>query len=536
MPASHLNLNFLPQTSNSKIINASSLSLNLPQPPKRFFRHGWQSWALAAWLDPAHPPVPVRAAEFRVKDEDPAYALAENHVSAWVGAVEFDDDDILLLGALDLSARVELDGLTLKGFYESVGQTPAPNSDLLSKSCGVGNLSHTWLVARGTEHEVFSKYIELLEKKFGKGRFKTPPRVWCTWYSLYGWVNERIIVKALEDFGNMPFDVFQVDDGWHLAHGDWEANPKFPSGMKGLADKISATDRIPGIWLAPFKVSAGSQLARNHPDWLLRDEKGNPIHVGITWSGNPLGLDVSHPEVLEWLAKLIHKVRGWGYRYLKLDFLYIGALIGKRNRDIPREVAYRNALQVIREAAGDAYILACGAPIIPSLGLCDGLRVGPDVAPFWLNKPLTVWLNNPNDTSTQNAVRTSLHRLWLHPLVNVDPDVIFFRSQYNALKPHERQLLQDLGMISGFKATSDLPQWLSTSEKGLLRAFLESTPQVHKKRRYEYQIDERMADFRAAIPIPTSTTAIPVWLAKNLGLLKMVVFQALPAIWNSRHL
>jgi alpha-galactosidase len=85
-------------------------------------------------------------------------------------------------------------------------------------------------------------------------------------------------------------------------------------------------------------------------------EKGKPVHAGITWSGNPLGLDVSRPEVLEWLDGLIRKVRSWGYGYLKLDFLYIGALIGKRHNNIQREVAYRNAMQVIREAAGEAYI------------------------------------------------------------------------------------------------------------------------------------------------------------------------------------
>jgi alpha-galactosidase len=196
-------------------------------------------------------------------------------------------------------------------------------------------------------------------------------------------------------------------------------------------------------------------------------------------------------------------------------------------------VIYRNALQVIREAAGEAYILACGAPIIPSLGLCDGLRVGPDVAPFWLNKPLSVWLNNPNDTSTQNSIRTSIHRLWLSPLVNVDPDVVFFRSKYNSLESGKKQLLQDLGTISGFKATSDLPQWLSASEKETLRVFLESTPGVQKKKRYEYQIDRRSVDFGPDIPIPSSNRNVPVWLAKNLGLLKIAVDQALPAIWES---
>ncbi len=525
MPTSQPTLDSLPSIAESRIINASSLRLSLPQPPRRFFRHGWQSWTLTTWLDPAIPPRPVRAEEFRIKDEDPGYALAKNYVSTWVGAVELGNDDILLLGALDLGGRVELDGLTFKGFYESGGRDGTSYSRSIP--------TYTWLIARGTEDEVFSKYVNLLETKFGKGRFEQAPRVWCSWYSLYGWVNERLILEALKDFDDMPFDVFQIDDGWQLAHGDWEANKKFPSGMKAIAGKISATGRIPGIWLSPFMVSPHSQVVKDHPGWLLRDEKGDPVQGGITWSGSEYGLDAGHPEVLDWIAQLIRKVRGWGYDYLKLDFLYIGALIGKRYTDSPREMIYRNAMQVIREAAGDAYILACGAPIIPSLGLCDGLRVGPDVAPFWLNKPLSIWLNNPNDTSTQNSIRTSLHRLWLSPLVNVDPDVMFFRSKHNSLEPDKKQLLQDLGTLSGFKATSDLPQWLSASEKETLRTFLESTPVVQKKERYEYQIDGRGVDFGSVVPVLSSNQNIPVWLAKNLGLLKIAVDQALPAIWES---
>lgn len=514
-------LDSFPRASTSQIINAPSLRLDLPRPPKKFFRHGWQSWALTTWLDPGEPPVSSRAAEFRIKDEDPGFALHKNHISAWVGAVELGEDDTqsVLLGALELGGRVELDGSMLRGFYE--GER-------------IGHSSYEWLITRGKEDEVFSRYTELLETKFGKGGFEKAPRVWCSWYSLYGWINERVILKALNDYCDMPFDVFQIDDGWQLAYGDWEANKKFPSGMKSLAGKISASGRTPGIWLAPFMVSPKSQLAKEHPDWLLRDQKGNPVHAGITWSGNPYGLDSSHPEVLEWLHRLIRNVRGWGYGYLKLDFLYIGALIGKRYTDMPREVAYRHAMQVIREAAGDAYVLACGAPVVPSLGLCDGIRVGPDVSPYWLNKPLSVWLNNPNDTSTQNAIRTSLHRLWLSPLVNVDPDVAFFRSKYNKLNLHEEQLLQDLASITGFKATSDLPQWLNASEKKMLGEFLQSDPSVEKKGRYEYQINGRTVDFRPVIPMQSSDANIPIWLAKNLGLLKIAMDQALPAIWESR--
>ncbi|HAV77800.1 MAG TPA: hypothetical protein DCX53_10675, partial [Anaerolineae bacterium] len=203
-----------------QIITASNVDLRLTQPPKRFFRHGWQSWTLTTWLDPSDPPLPIRAPEFRAKDEDPVYAFHKNHVSAWVGAVELGEDDIILLGSLGLGGRVELDGTTLKGFYEVV-QT--------------GNLSNEWFAARGNEDDVFAKYISFLESKFGKTRFEKPPRVWCSWYSLLKWINEPALAKALHGLKDLPFDVFQVDDGWQDNSGHWEPNSKFSSGMSAFA-------------------------------------------------------------------------------------------------------------------------------------------------------------------------------------------------------------------------------------------------------------------------------------------------------------
>ncbi|HKI54995.1 MAG TPA: glycoside hydrolase family 36 protein [Anaerolineales bacterium] len=509
-----LDADAIPESSHHQIFTASHVDLNLTQPPKRFFRHGWQSWTLTTWLDPANPPLPIRAPEFRAKDEDPAYTFHKNHVSAWVGAVELGDDDILLIGALDLSGRVELDSQTLKGFYENEHEGE-------------------WLIARGKEDEVFAKYTSFLEMKFGKTRVYNPPRVWCSWYSLFKWINETTLTKALYELGDLPFDVFQIDDGWQDESGHWEAGRKFPSGMAAFADKIKATGRTAGIWLSPFIITPNLKLFHEHPEWILRDEQGNMVSAGLNWTGQTYALDITHPEVLAWLDKLIRKVVGWGYSYLKLDFLYAGAVVGKRYADIPREEAFRNAMQVIRDAAGDAYILACGAPIIPSIGLCDGIRVGPDVSPFWLNKAWSIWLNNPNDPATQNAIRTSLHRLWLKPLINIDPDVMHFRSKHNALKPYQKQLLLDLGMITGFKATSDLPQWMNESELEKVREFLKADLSVQKKKRYEFQIDGRDVDFSPVIPIQSSNMDIPVWLARNIGLLKIVWLQALPAFFVS---
>jgi alpha-galactosidase len=424
-----------------------------------------------------------------------------------------EDGRIILLGCLDLSGRVEITGNQMRGFYEDGHEGE-------------------WLIATGSEEEVFKIYSNLLGKKYGMVKTKSP-RVWCSWYSLYNTINEPVIDRVLHDLGDLPFDVFQLDDGWQISLGEWEANKRFPSGMEALANKIRKTGRKAGIWISPFITPRNSKFAREHADWLLRDEMGSPVYAGIGWSGGLNALDSSQPDVLEWLEKTIRKVVNWGFTYLKLDFLYAAAVPGIRKGDIPRETAYREAMQVIRSAAGkDTYILACGAPIFPILGICNGVRIGPDVAPFWQSKPLSAWLNNPNNPGTQNGIRTSLHRLWLRDLINIDPDVAYFRSRHNQMTQEQKNMLQDLVQITTFKATSDLPQWLKPTERKRLLAFLEEQPGIEQLERYRFKINNRTVDFSSIIPLPKHVK-FPAQLALFIGAAQMGLHELLPGIKES---
>jgi alpha-galactosidase len=503
------------------LLSGTHVIVKLPASPRLYYRHGWQSWSLAAWIDPSMASVPISSPELRAKDEDPPYALSPRPTSAWVAAVELADGSITLIGALDLGGRVELEGASLHGFYES----------------GSGK----WFMAQGTEEQVFVSYAALLGKRYcgssmtgaaWKRRHARIPRLWCSWYSLYGWVSETSFLNALDGLRDLPFNVIQLDDGWECNVGDWEPNKKFPSGMAAMADKIRASGRSPGLWIAPFMVTLDSDLARRNPGWLLRNDDGKPVRAGLSWNGITYALDSSHPEVLAWLDELIRKVRGWGYTYFKLDFLYAGALPGKRNKNLPREVAYRQAMQRIRTAAEDAYLLGCGAPIIPSLGLCDGLRIGPDVTPYWINTPMSLWLNNPAHPGAQNALRTSLNRLWLQPIVHTDPDVTFFRSRHNALTQEQKAYLRDLGLLSCFKTTSDLPSWLTPTECRELEDFLTCSPSMQRLERYHYRINDRQVDFSPIISLP-GPKKVPAKLATALGLYDMVVHELIPAIFES---
>jgi alpha-galactosidase len=197
---------------------------------------------------------------------------------------------------------------------------------------------------------------------------------------------------------------------------------------------------------------------------------------------------------------------------------------------MPREAAYRQGLQVMRAAmSADAYFLTCGAPILPSLGLCDALRIGPDVAEFWESQRDATLLYNPTTPGTKNAIRTTLNRLWLKPLVATDPDVAYFRSRNNTLTGEQKRFLADLAQVCNFKATSDLPQWLSTDEREALRAFLETEPEIERTGRYIFCLDGREVDFSPAMPLPDPprgldalASAFMGWLGNQRWALKLM--------------
>ena len=497
MPTLHLKSESLPQTGDSQIVSASSLRLSLPQPPKSIYRHGWQSWSLAAWTDLVPLPIP-QPKILHPLQVDPVYVNEKSPNSSWVAAVEFAEDDILLLGALGLDAHVTLRDNQLEGQYE----------------VGEGE----WLIARGDEATVFAKYADELGKRLGKKSDRPAPRVWCSWYSLYTAIDETTLYSVFDGLGDLPFDVLQVDDGWQISIGDWEANTKFPSGMNALTAKIKSTGRKAGLWLAPLIAQESSQLFREHHDWFLRDARGKFVSAGFNWGDQLFALDTTHPAALEWLSTLMKQVRAWGFDYLKLDFLYAGALPGKRHMDMPREAAYRQGIKIIREAMGaDAFFLTCGAPIIPSLGLCDAIRVGPDVSGKWEDPRDAILLYNPTTPGTRNGIRTTVNRLWLQPLVMTDPDVAYFVEKENSLSPEHKRLLQDLALVCNFKATSDLPQWMTPAERESLREFLNINPNVKRLSRSKFQLDNRIVDFSSALSLPRPPTGVTKLQAAFIG-------------------
>ncbi|MFF3844665.1 glycoside hydrolase family 36 protein [Streptomyces sp. NPDC002328] len=293
------------------------------------------------------------------------------------------------------------------------------------------------------------------------------PTVWCSWYEYFTAVTEDDIHENLRamDTLDLPVDVVQIDDGYQKALGDWLVLSGRFRSRAGIADAIRARGRRAGIWTAPFLVDPASDLAAEHPDWLVRDPDGGPAHAGRNWGHDLNVLDTTHPDAAAYLTGVFTTLRAEGYDYFKADFLYAGALHGVRHEPVDALTAYRDGVRLIREAIGaDAYLLGCGAPILPSLGLFDAMRVSPDTAPH--RRPEADDFSQPGQEPAEftGAARQWQHgRLWVN-----DPDCLMARP---AVETRERWAAH-VEATGGLTASSDrllsLDEWGVTTTRRLL--------------------------------------------------------------------
>ncbi|KAI9316105.1 glycoside hydrolase superfamily [Dichotomocladium elegans] len=282
-----------------------------------------------------------------------------------------------------------------------------------------------------------------------------PPRHltgWSSWYNYYERVTEDDVRRCLAAFKEhkYPIDVFQIDDGYQTAVGDWLSVDveKFPSGMHHLAKEISAGGYIPGVWLAPYAVGFKSQIVAEHPDWLLKDPNtGGFLVAGPNWGGF-YALDIYHPEARAYLRAVFDEILDdWGYRLLKLDFIFAAAMVPRQGKS--RGEILWDAVTFLGELNnGRAMLLGSGVPLPATYGRLDYSRVSSDAAPFW-DHALLKLSNVRERVATQNALTSTLHRWPMKHVFGVDPDVFFLRSNDNKLTLHERFTTMTVNMLLG---------------------------------------------------------------------------------------
>ncbi|KAF9544286.1 hypothetical protein EC957_012249 [Mortierella hygrophila] len=362
---------------------------------------------------------------------------------------------------------------------------------------------------------------------------------WTSWYLHYENINEQVIHQNLEHYASTsshhehharldhvhggkrewPGKVFQIDDGYTTV-GDWldYDRIKFPGGMEAIARAIREKGLTPGIWLAPFLVSKKSKIARDKPHWLAqqpwpptssrRDGTSNdgddsdddlsglgccgggintgrpgstrPVHAHPAFSVGAYLLDLENPEVREYLANVFRVVvQEWGFKMLKLDFLFGAALLA-RNGKTRGQLMYE-AMQMVRDWAGpDTILLGCGVPLGASFNLVDYCRIGSDVGPEW--DTMQRHFHDREYISCKNSLTSTLSRWALSGrFFGNDPDVYFIRDWKIGLNITERRTLILLNHLLGHLVfTSDYmdPTKLNDAQKRVLDSFFPwpSTP------------------------------------------------------------
>jgi alpha-galactosidase len=314
----------------------------------RVYAEGWQSWSPATWY-------PASGRSLR-PDED------WQHLMRFRPGTPIADDGIQAEGVLVVDPG---DGSPAR-CYAATDPVDVPTiTATLAGDLVFVRSSGAVAVTTGVDAEAaLAAYADGFDVTL-----QVPPRVWCSWYRYFEKVTAddvRADLRAFDDH-DLLVDVVQVDDGWSTGLGEGLRVSDHFGSLPALLDDIRTSGRRVGLWLAPFLVGAHSTLATEHPDWLTGP-------AGRNWGDDLVGLDLDHHGVLDLLASTFESLVDLGVDYLKLDFLYGGALDGPNGAE-----AYRSGLSLIREVVGpDVYLVGCGAPLLPSVGLVDAMRVSPD--------------------------------------------------------------------------------------------------------------------------------------------------------------
>lgn len=450
----------------------------------RTYRNGYQSWAGTRTLgvEESDRDVPTRLARTGVTDarhRSPGRrgVVRSDALSAVCEPVSGDALAVAFLSEARAFGFVELDAPN--GVVGELSLwVDLDGTELAAGAAGV--TAEAVVVAAGDRARpaeaggaALQRVVEVVGARAGAlGVGRAHPAGWCSWYYYFTRVDEAAVLENLavlaeegRDGPTFGCEYVMVDDGHQSAIGDWldTRTDRFPSGMASLAGRITAAGFDTGIWWAPFIVAPDSRVARDHPDWLVRNRRGRPI-VGLLnpmWSATaPMRvLDTTHPEVLDHVRGVAGTIAGWGYAIQKLDFLFAAALSGVRHdQDATRAVALRRGLEAVRDGAGeDAFLLGCGCPLGPAVGVVDAMRIGADVTPYWSN-PIDRWGGRGrHGLATRNAVvnvitRSVLDgRWWLN-----DPDCLMVRETDTKLTREEvRTLATAIGMTDGMIVLSD---------------------------------------------------------------------------------
>lgn len=144
---------------------------------------------------------------------------------------------------------------------------------------------------------------ERLHRRWRAGRdparHRPRPLVLNVWEAVYFDHDLARLTQLADTAARIGIERFVLDDGWFGGRrddlrglGDWWVSPQvWPEGLAPLVEHVRGLGMEFGLWFEPEMVSLDSDLAREHPDWVLGPRAGHPRE----WR-HQQALDLANPE------------------------------------------------------------------------------------------------------------------------------------------------------------------------------------------------------------------------------------------------
>ncbi len=384
----------------------------------------------------------------------------------------------------------EVDSTGTTELLEENSLEHAPASDRVELSLplapGASLASERMLVSISSDyHHQLDTYARMI-RDLHHARVSAPtPLGWWSWTAYYFGLNQGTAITNAQWLGahlkTLGYSFFHMDEGYQFARGEY-ATPDatlFPEGVAQLEREVMKQGLTPGIWTAPFEVSERSYVYQQHPEWLVHNADGKPIHLGkVTDDVDQLyALDTTHPGAQEYLTHTYQTLVAWGVRYIKMDFMEDSAVEGYYYKPHTTALeAQRIGIETVRRAVGDDVLLdKDGCELLNPVGLVDMGRISQDTGHTF---------SSSKDAASGIAARYYMNRNYFL----ADPDAFSVSTQtvddqnwHGGAKPlsfDEAAVSIALSAISGglYEIGDDLP---TLGESGERMSLVENQDLIH---------------------------------------------------------
>ena len=163
---------------------------------------------------------------------------------------------------------------------------------------------------------------------FVRGRDNHPrtprPVTLNAWEAVYFDQSLPHLLKLVDLAAEVGVERFVLDDGWFSGRrddtsslGDWTVSEEvWPEGLSPLADAVRAKGMQFGLWFEPEMINPDSQVARDHPDWMLSPRTHRPQEAR-----HQQVMDLTNPGAFEHVkSQILAVLASTQIDYIKWDF------------------------------------------------------------------------------------------------------------------------------------------------------------------------------------------------------------------------